>query len=114
IDTEGNTYRLGSKNIVNDPDADLGESSIFLTKNEILISKIAIEDKIRPEALGLIKTLKSLNITPVLLSGDLKSKCETIASILGIEEVHAETLPHQKLEIIEKIKLRGKTAMVGD
>lgn len=55
-----------------------------------------------------------MGIKPVLLSGDLKKKCEDLAAILGIEEVYAETQPHKKLEIIESIKKRGKTAMVGD
>ena len=55
-----------------------------------------------------------MGIKPVLLSGDLKKKCEDLAANLGIDEVYAETQPHQKLETIEMIKKRGKTAMVGD
>ena len=112
-DAEGNAYRFGSKQITREA-ADNAGFSLFLTKNERLIARISIADEIKPEAPQLIKTLKSLQIVPVLLSGDQKDKCEALASILGIEEVYAETLPQQKLEIIERFKATGKTAMVGD
>lgn len=113
IDSEGNTYRFGSKHLLEQGE-EAGDYGLFLQKNGVLIARIAIEDEIKPEAAKLIETLKQLDIIPVLLSGDLKKTCERIAVTLGIEEVYAETLPHEKLEIIEKIKNRGKTAMVGD
>lgn len=113
IDAEGNTYKFGSKHLLEQGE-EAGDYGLFLQKNGVLIARIAIEDEIKPEAAKLIETLKQLDIIPVLLSGDLKKTCERIAVTLGIEEVYAETLPHEKLEIIEKIKNRGKTAMVGD
>ena len=112
-DSEGNTYLFGSKQILQN-DEDHGHYSLFLKMNNILVARIAIEDEIKPEAIHLIKTLKSLNIIPVLLSGDQKIKCEVLGATLGIDEIYAETMPHQKLEIIDEIKKRGKTAMVGD
>lgn len=113
VDSDGNSYQFGSKNLLSgDQKAD--DYSLFLTKNGQLIARIAITDDIKPEAEQLIGTIKSLGITPVLLSGDLDSKCRELALQLGIEEVYSETMPHQKLEIIEQIKTRGKTAMIGD
>lgn len=113
FDTDGNTYQLGSKNILK-PAVDPGNFSLFLLVNDKLVAKIGIEDEIKPEASKLISTLKKLEIIPILLSGDRKEKCESLGSYLGIEEIYSETLPHQKLEIIGEIKKRGKTAMVGD
>lgn len=112
-DSDGNSYQFGSKKLLK-KDESPEEYSLFLKMNDILIARIAIEDEIKPEASKLIQTLKELGIKPILLSGDRKENCEALASILDIEEVYAETLPNHKLEIIEKIKLRGKTAMVGD
>ncbi|MBM3402064.1 MAG: cation-translocating P-type ATPase [Bacteroidetes bacterium] len=112
-DSEGNNYQFGSRKILGIGD-EQGDFSLFLKMNGNLVARIAIEDEIRPDAYQLIKTLKILGIQPIMISGDLKKKCEEIASILGIEEVYSETQPHQKLELIEKIKKRGKTAMVGD
>jgi len=112
-DSEGNTYQFGSKQIL-DQYEEQGDYSLFLKMNGSLLARIAIEDEIKPEASNLINTLKNMGIKPVLLSGDLKAKCDELAAILKIDEVYAETKPHQKLEIIEMIKKRGKTAMVGD
>ncbi|MFA6944404.1 MAG: cation-translocating P-type ATPase [Pedobacter sp.] len=112
-DTDGNTYQFGSVHILTTNEAS-EEYSLFLKKNNILVARISIEDEIKPEASKLIRTLKNMGIKPVLLSGDQKKKCEELAAILGIEEIYAETLPHKKLEIIEAVKKRGKTAMVGD
>lgn len=50
-----------------------------------------------------------------MISGDNERTAKTIASQLGIDEVHAEVLPHQKAEIIAKLQAQGlKVAMVGD
>jgi Cu+-exporting ATPase len=112
-DSEGNTYQFGSLQILNSEN-DHKDYSLFLKMNEDLIARISIEDEVKPDATKIIKTLKKMGIQPILLSGDLKIKCDNLAATLGIEEVYAETKPDQKLEIIEKIKKRGKTAMVGD
>lgn len=113
LDSDGNTYQFGSLQILNSEN-DQEDYSLFLKKNQVLIARISIEDEVKPEASKIIKTLKRMGIQPVLLSGDLKKKCNNLAAFLGIEEVYSETKPDQKLEIIEKIKKRGKTAMVGD
>ena len=112
-DSDGNTYQFGSLQILNSEN-DQKDYSLFLKMNEDLIARISIEDEVKPDATKIIKTLKKMGIQPILLSGDLKIKCDNLAATLGIEEVYAETKPDQKLEIIEKIKKRGKTAMVGD
>ena len=112
IDNEGNTYQIGSKQLVNTDYAK--EHDIFLLKNDLPVAKIAIEDELKPGAADLIKILKERRITAVLLSGDRKEKCVALANKIGIEEVYAEKLPHEKLAIIEGLKQKGKVAMVGD
>ena len=112
VDSEGNTYQIGSKQLVN---ADYAKGyDIFLLKNDLPVAKIAIEDELKSGAADLIKTLKERRITAVLLSGDQKEKCAALANKIGIEEVYAEKLPHEKLAIIEGLKQKGKVAMVGD
>ena len=112
-DSNGNTYEFGSLQIINS-EVDQEDFSLFLKMNGDLIARISIEDEVKPDASKIINTLKKMDIKPVLLSGDLKKNCDILAAFLGIEEVYAETKPDQKLEIIEKIKKRGKTGMVGD
>jgi Cu+-exporting ATPase len=112
-DSNGNTYEFGSLQILNS-EVDQEDFSLFLKMNGSLIARISIDDEVKPDASKIINTLKKMGIKPILLSGDLKKKCDILATFLGIEEVYAETKPDQKLEIIEKIKKIGKTAMVGD
>ena len=113
IDAENNEYQLGSKQILENS-TESADFNLYLTKNQKLIASLSIEDEIKADAKLLIDTLKEHNVIPILLSGDLKRKCEDLAYKLGITEIYAEKLPQEKLDIIEKIKKLGKTSMVGD
>lgn len=113
IDAENNEYQLGSKQILENS-TESADFNLYLTKNQKLIASLSIEDEIKADAKMLIDTLKEHNVIPILLSGDLKRKCEDLAYKLGITEIYAEKLPQEKLDIIEKIKKLGKTSMVGD
>ncbi len=108
-DADGNTYFLGMSKTAME-----SEFNISLYKNQTLIAQIEIDDEIKPEAALLITQLKDMGITPVLLSGDKKSRCMKVANAIGINEVHAEKLPSEKLTIIDVYKKKGNTIMVGD
>ncbi|MEK7018225.1 heavy metal translocating P-type ATPase [Bacillus sp. FSL R9-9410] len=80
---------------------------------------IVISDEVKEDSKQAIQKLKELGIKKtVMLTGDAKSVGEAIGKELGLDEVHAELLPHQKVEEIEKIDAakRGKEkiAFVGD
>ncbi len=107
-DVDGNHYFLGAGKS-ND-----GDFNIVLFKNQKLLAQIAIDDDIKPEAANLVAQLKKMNIIPVLLSGDKKSRCLKVAQQIGIDEVHAETLPDEKLTVIDIYRQKGKTIMIGD
>ncbi|MEO6850000.1 MAG: HAD-IC family P-type ATPase, partial [Mucilaginibacter sp.] len=108
-DVEGNNYflGLGKTNAEND-------FNVSLYKNQVLLAQIEIDDEIKPQAASLITSLKKMGITPVLLSGDKKSRCLKVARSIGIDEVHAEKLPGEKLTVIDIYKKKGQTIMVGD
>ncbi len=108
-DVEGNHYFLGSGKSV-----DEGGFNLSLYKNQKLLAQIAIDDEIKHEAASLIAQLKKMNIIPVLLSGDKDSRCLKVARLIGIDEVHSEKLPDEKLAIIDIYKQKGKTIMIGD
>jgi Cu+-exporting ATPase len=88
--------------------------NLSLYKNQVLLAQIAIDDTIKPEAPALIAQLKKMGIVPVLLSGDRKNRCLKVARTIGIDEVHAEKLPDEKLTVIDIYKQKGKTIMIGD
>jgi len=108
-DVEGNNYFLGASKT-----NDVSEYNLALYKNQQLLAQIAISDDIKPGAVNLIAKLKELNIKPVLLSGDKADRCQSVAQALGIEKIHSEKLPDEKLSIIDVYKQKGKTIMIGD
>jgi Cu+-exporting ATPase len=108
-DVNGNNYFLGSakSNLKSD-------YNIALYKNQVLMAQIAIDDTIKPEAAALVGRLKKMGITPVLLSGDKNNRCQKVAKAIGIDEIHGEMLPDEKLSVIDMYNKKGKTIMIGD
>jgi Cd2+/Zn2+-exporting ATPase len=80
---------------------------------------IIISDEVKEDSKESIRNLKEIGVKKaVMLTGDAKSVGENIATFLDLDEVHAELLPDQKVEELEKLdKLKspkGKLAFVGD
>jgi Cd2+/Zn2+-exporting ATPase len=77
---------------------------------------IAIADTVRPEAAAAVRQLKAAGIERVvLLTGDNATVANTLGAALGVDEVCAELLPHQKVDAIKDLQTRyGPVAMVGD
>ncbi|MEZ5819237.1 MAG: heavy metal translocating P-type ATPase [Xanthobacteraceae bacterium] len=77
---------------------------------------IAVADTIRPEAGNIIEQLHAAGIAHVvMLTGDNRVTAEAIAREVGIDEVHAELLPEDKVKKIDELVARyGTVAMVGD
>ena len=80
---------------------------------------ILISDKIKEDAAQAVILLKSLGVKKaVMLTGDSKSVGEYTATLLGLDEVHSELLPAEKVAQIERLKSdtsqNGKLVFVGD
>lgn len=79
------------------------------------IGAIGLADRVRPEALESIDRIRSLGVSPVLITGDNREAARSVAKQLGINTFHAECLPETKLAIIEESQENGrKICMVGD
>lgn len=77
---------------------------------------IAIADTVRPEAATAVAQLKAAGVEHVvLLTGDNTNVAHALGNALGVDEIRAELLPHQKVEAIKDLQQRyGPVAMVGD
>ncbi|EKQ54338.1 MULTISPECIES: heavy metal translocating P-type ATPase [unclassified Clostridium] len=80
---------------------------------------IVISDEVKEDSAKAIKALKSIGIKKtVMLTGDNKTVGNKIANELGLDEVHAELLPDQKVEKLELLfkekSAKGKVVFVGD
>ena len=76
---------------------------------------LVIADTVKPTSAEAVSRLRELGLTPVLLTGDNEAVARQIASEVGIDEVIAEVLPEDKVDVVARLQARGKiVAMVGD
>jgi Cu+-exporting ATPase len=80
---------------------------------------LALSDGIRAESAKAISQLHSLNVEPILLSGDTKARVESVAHELGIKSYFGEVTPEEKLNKIKSLRTDSEgnsivIAMVGD
>lgn len=92
-----------------------GKTVSFVLVDDKLVGFYALADEIRETAKSAIKKLNQLNIKTIMLTGDNKQVANWVSEELGIDEVYAEVLPHEKAEIIKDLQKRyKKVAMTGD
>ena len=76
---------------------------------------LVVADTVKPTSAEAIRGLKEIGLTPVLLTGDNEAVARQIASEVGIDEVIAEVLPKDKVDVGTRLQEEGKiVAMVGD
>jgi P-type E1-E2 ATPase len=88
---------------------------LLVRRDGVEVGRIALADMLRTEAAETVAQLRALSIEPWLLSGDRKAVAEQVATELGITNVLAPVLPHQKADRVKRLQQQGsKVAMVGD
>ena len=75
---------------------------------------LAVADVVKPTSRHAVAALRRLGLTPVL-TGDNETVARTVAAEVGIEEVIAEVLPTDKVDVVKRLQAAGKVvAMIGD
>ncbi|MEU0152661.1 heavy metal translocating P-type ATPase [Micromonospora fulviviridis] len=76
---------------------------------------LAVADVVKPTSRAAVARLRELGLTPVLLTGDNATVAKAVAAEVGIDQVIAEVLPADKVDVVERLQGEGRTvAMVGD
>ncbi|MEV6389468.1 heavy metal translocating P-type ATPase [Nocardia xishanensis] len=76
---------------------------------------LVLADAVKPTSAAAIADLRTLGLTPVLLTGDNATTARSVADRVGIDEVIAEVLPDDKLRAVREFQDKGRVvAMVGD
>jgi Cu+-exporting ATPase len=76
---------------------------------------LAVADTVKPTSRAAVAGLRALGLTPVLLTGDNATVARAVAAEVGIDEVIAEVLPADKVDVVKRLQAGGKVvAMVGD
>ncbi len=93
-----------------------GKTVVWVAEAGNMVGLIAIADTLRPEAAAAIAQLKRMGIEAiVMLTGDNQQTANSVARSIGIDQIYAELLPEEKLQIIQKLQQKYQTvAMVGD
>ncbi len=95
---------------------DLPVVPVYVVLGERLLGAIYLTDEIRPEAAKAIQRLRTLGVKRVvMLTGDRRRTAEMVGRAVGCDEVFAELLPAQKVDIFRKLQRGDRgVAMVGD
>jgi len=95
--------------------AQQGKTVVFVLKNNELQGMIALADIIRESSYKVIKQLNDSGIETIMMTGDNKRVANYVGDKLGLSQVIAEVLPHEKSKNVSELKKDGKrVAMIGD
>ncbi|MFJ7193583.1 heavy metal translocating P-type ATPase [Streptomyces bacillaris] len=76
---------------------------------------LAVADAVKDGSAAAVAELRALGLRPVLLTGDNRAVADAVAREVGVEEVHAEVLPEEKVAVVKRLQAEGRSvAMAGD
>lgn len=92
---------------------------VYLARKDEYLGAIIISDRIKEGAKEAIDTMKAVGVRScVMLTGDRKETAEAVAAELGLDEIHYELLPADKVSQVERLlaaeTAKNKLAFVGD
>lgn len=121
---DGITYYVGNDKLMRQQDIDVPEVTpvgtvVYVAKEDDYLGYLLIADEIKEDALDCIRGLKKNGVKKiVMLTGDRNEAASHVAEVLGIDEYHAELLPGDKVEEVEKLfaakSEKGQLLFVGD
>ncbi len=94
-------------------------TTVHISVDSVYAGHILISDEAKPDAASAVAALKEQGVKrTVMLTGDAKQVGEGMARQLGLDEVHSELLPGDKVNEVERLlketSANGKLAFVGD
>ena len=111
----GNHRLLREAGIRFDPVSDETGTCVLVAVDDRFMGYLLISDTIKDGAKDAIGRLRKNGMATVMLTGDAEDSARNVARKVGIEEVHAKLLPHQKLERLRAVrKEKGAAMFVGD
>ncbi|QTD44951.1 heavy metal translocating P-type ATPase [Ottowia testudinis] len=92
-----------------------GASVMHLAVNGQLVGILAVSDPIKSTTPEALKQLKEAGIRIVMATGDGLTTARAVGTRLGIDEIHGEVKPAEKLDLVQKLQDQGRiVAMAGD
>ncbi|MBB5960104.1 Cu+-exporting ATPase [Saccharothrix tamanrassetensis] len=92
-----------------------GRTAVLVAWDGEARAVLVVADTVKPTSAEAIRRLRDLGLTPVLLTGDNEAAARAVAAEVGIDEVIAEVLPKDKVDVVARLQAAGRVvAMVGD
>jgi Cd2+/Zn2+-exporting ATPase len=117
---DGKTILCGNAMLLKDNGVKLQEveefgTVVYVAADDRFVGFLVIADTLKEGAKDAISRLKKQNIATVMLTGDAEASAQAVAKEVGVDEVKARLLPHQKLEQLRRVRKETGAAMfVGD
>ena len=122
-EVDGHEVAVGNRSFLDDSKLEAraeelrasGQTIMFVVIDGKPAGLIGVADPIKETTPNAIKQLHDEGIRLVMLTGDSRTTAEAVARKLGIDEVVAEVLPDQKVEVVKRFQDEGRiVAMAGD
>ncbi len=125
---DGRSVALGNQRLMNDLGITLGplveqaeamradgQTVMFVAVDGRLAGLVGVADPIKDSTPQAIERLHAEGLRITMLTGDSRTTAEAVAAKLGIDEVVAEVLPNQKVDVVKRLQAEGRVvAMAGD
>jgi P-type Cu+ transporter len=92
-----------------------GQTPVWVAVDGAIRAVAVVADTVKDTAAEAVSQLRALGLHPVLLTGDNARAATAVAAQVGIDDVIAEVLPADKVDVVKRLQDRGRVvAMVGD
>ncbi|MGI5196049.1 heavy metal translocating P-type ATPase [Streptomyces sp. CA-288835] len=92
-----------------------GRTAVAVARDGEARGVLTVADAVKETSAEAVAELRALGLKPVLLTGDNQLVAESVARSVGIDEVIAEVLPEDKVDVVKRLQAEGRSvAMVGD
>src|SRR5699024_1771746 len=92
-----------------------GKTVVAIGWDALARGTLVAADRVRPPSAEAVGAMRELGLIPVLPTGDNEAVARQIAAEVGIDEVIAEVLPSEKVDVVSRLQREGRiVAMVGD
>lgn len=116
---QGQDIFVGSKGLLEQENIPISKSNfsgIYVAINHVHAGTIVLSDQPKKGAAQAVRALQSMGKKTIMLTGDNATVAKQVGNELGIAQIRAELLPHQKVDELEQIiaESKGKVVFVGD
>ena len=92
-----------------------GATVVYLARDGKFAGRICISDTIKEDAVAALAKMKQQGVVSAMLTGDAQESAKAIAAEAGVQDVHAQLLPQDKVSCLQSIREKyGSVMFVGD